>query len=86
MDILGQEGDRRHAARQTGLKSGFALSHDGTRRDACVVTNMSGSGALLLVEQPRQIDQQLILLIDGKSNAAQPAWCGAQRQRLRSAS
>jgi hypothetical protein len=76
MDILGQEGDRRHAARQTGLKSGFALSHDGTRRDACVVTNMSGSGALLLVEQPRQIDQQLILLIDGEKQrrAARVVW------------
>jgi hypothetical protein len=37
---------------------------------------MSGSGALLLVEQPRQIDQQLILLIDGEKQrrAARVVW------------
>jgi hypothetical protein len=76
MDILGQEGERRDAQRQTGLKSGFALSHDGTKRDACVVTNMSRSGALLLVEQPRDIDQQLVLLIDGEKErrAARVVW------------
>lgn len=76
MDILGQEGERRDAQRQTGLKSGFALSHDGTKRDACVVTNMSRSGALLLVEQPRDIDQQLVLLIDGENErrAARVVW------------
>ena len=37
MDILGQEGERRDVQRQTGLKGGFALSHDGTKRDACVL-------------------------------------------------
>jgi hypothetical protein len=76
MDILGEEGERRDAQRQTGLKSGFALSHDGTKRDACVITNMSHSGALLLVEQPRDIDQQLVLLIDGEKQrrAARVVW------------
>lgn len=66
MDILGAEGERRRQPRTGGLRSGFALSHDGRQREACVVGNLSEAGALLMVERPQAIDRQLVLLIDGE--------------------
>ncbi len=66
MDILGPNGERRDVARSGGMKSGFAVSHDGQSREACVVSNLSAGGALLLVENPRLIDRELILKIDGE--------------------
>jgi hypothetical protein len=66
MDILGAEGERRAQPRNAGLRSGFAVSHDGRRREACVVGNLSETGALLMVERPDAIDRQLVLLIDGE--------------------
>lgn len=72
MDILGPEGERRTKSRKGGMKSGFAVSHDGKVREACVVANLSDSGALLLVERPRAIDRELVVMIDGE-NQRRPA-------------
>jgi hypothetical protein len=66
MDILGPDGDRRRSARAAGLRSGFAVSHDGKTREACVVGNLSDTGALLMVERPQALDRQIILMIDGE--------------------
>jgi hypothetical protein len=66
MDILGPNGERRDVSRSSGLRSGFAVSHDGRAREACVVANLSAGGALLLVENPRAIDRELVLKIDGE--------------------
>jgi len=68
VDILGQVEDRRSKARAKVLKSGNAISVDGTRRDACVIDNLSDSGALLFVEQPEQLPEDLVLMIDGESS------------------
>ncbi len=68
MDILGKNADRRNAARKTGLKSGVALSVDGMQREACVVDNFSEAGALLIVEQPELVPEDLVLMIDGQND------------------
>lgn len=68
MDVLGSKGERRDAARAASLRSGFALSHDGQQREACVVGNLSESGALLMVERPSAIGSEILLLIDGEKN------------------
>ena len=68
MDILGQVEDRRGTARAKELKSGNAVTVDGTRREACVIDNLSDTGALLFVEQPEQVPEDLVLVIDGDSN------------------
>ncbi len=72
MDILGQVEDRRSKARAKVLKSGNAVSVDGTRREACVIDNLSATGALLFVEQPEQVPEDLVLVIDGE-NSKRPA-------------
>ncbi len=72
MDILGQVEDRRSKGRAKVLKSGNAVSVDGTRRDACVIDNLSATGALLFVEQPEQVPEDLVLVIDGE-NSKRPA-------------
>ena len=68
MDILGQVEDRRSTTRAKVLKSGIAVTVDGTRREACVIDNLSDTGALLFVEQPQQLPEDLVLVIDGESN------------------
>ena len=68
MDILGQVEDRRGTARDKVLKSGVAVTADGTRREACVIDNLSASGALLFVEQPELMPEELILMIDGEDH------------------
>ncbi len=68
MDILGEVEDRRDAARTHVLKSGIAVTVDGTQREACVIDNLSETGALLFVEQPEQLPEDLVLVIDGESN------------------
>ena len=68
MDILGQVEDRRATARNKVLKSGVAVTVDGTRREACVIDNLSDTGAMLFVEQPDQLPDELVLVIDGESN------------------
>lgn len=60
--------ERRSCKREGGLKSGFATSVDGAQREACVVGNLSASGALLLVENSDAIPEDIILLIDGEKN------------------
>ncbi len=72
MDILGQVEDRRSKARAKVLKSGNAVSVDGTQREACVIDNLSATGALLFVEQPEQVPEDLVLVIDGE-NSKRPA-------------
>jgi hypothetical protein len=72
VDILGQVEDRRSKARTKALKSGNAISVDGTRREACVIDNLSATGALLFVEQPEQVPEDLVLVIDGE-NSKRPA-------------
>jgi hypothetical protein len=72
VDILGQVEDRRSKARAKVLKSGNAISVDGTRREACVIDNLSATGALLFVEQPEQVPEDLVLVIDGE-NSKRPA-------------
>ena len=72
MDILGQVEDRRSKARAKVLKSGNAVSVDGTRREACVIDNLSATGALLFVVQPEQVPEDLVLVIDGE-NSKRPA-------------
>ncbi len=72
VDILGSGENRRCADRMKLLKSGFAITVDGTRREACVVENLSDTGALLIVEQPRQVPDELIIVIDGE-NIRRPA-------------
>lgn len=76
MDILGSDGDRRGSGRDSGFKSGVVVSLDGSTRDACVVANMSETGALLLVERPEQLEDQLVLRIDGDEShrAARIVW------------
>ncbi len=68
MDILGQVEDRRGTARNKVLKSGVAVTVDGTQREACVIDNLSDTGALLFVEKPDQLPEELVLVIDGESN------------------
>ncbi|MEO1159771.1 MAG: PilZ domain-containing protein [Pseudomonadota bacterium] len=68
LDILGQHEDRRKTARTKVLQSGVALTIDGAQREACVIDNLSETGALLFVEQPDQLPDDLILMIDGESN------------------
>ncbi len=68
VDILGQVEDRRSTARAKVLKSGVAVTVDGTRQEACVIDNLSDSGALLFVEQPEQLPEDMVLLIDGESS------------------
>ncbi len=68
MDILGQVEDRRGTTRNKVLKSGVAVTVDGTQREACVIDNLSESGALLFVEQPKQLPDELVLVIDGESH------------------
>lgn len=72
MDILGSVENRRSADRLNVLKSGFAITVDGTRRESCVVDNLSETGALLIVEQPQQLPDELIIIIDGE-NIRRPA-------------
>lgn len=72
MDILGSVENRRGADRVDELKSGFAITVDGTRRESCVVDNLSETGALLIVEQPQQLPDELIVIIDGE-NIRRPA-------------
>ena len=72
MDILGQVEDRRGTARTHVLKSGIAVTVDGTQREACVIDNLSETGALLFVEQPQQLPEDLVLVIDGE-NSKRPA-------------
>ena len=66
MDILGSVEDRRSADRVKELRSGVAISVDGTRREPCVVDNLSETGALLIVEQPLQFPGEVVLVIDGE--------------------
>ena len=66
LDILGNEGERRKNGRDKNMRSGVALSHDGQSREACVIANLSDTGALLLVEKPGDIDNQLVVVIDGE--------------------
>lgn len=66
------EPDRRDENRISGLRSGVAVSVDGSEREACVVGNMSQSGALLLVEQSERMPEQILLIIDGE-NVRRPA-------------
>lgn len=68
MDILGQVEDRRSTTRAKVLKSGIAVTVDGTQREACVIDNLSDTGALLFVEQPQQLPEDLVLVIDGENN------------------
>lgn len=68
MDILGQVEDKRSTTRAKVLKSGIAVTVDGTQREACVIDNLSDTGALLFVEQPQQLPEDLVLVIDGESN------------------
>lgn len=68
MDILGQVEDRRGTARDKVLKSGVAITADGARREACVIDNLSDTGALLLVEQPELLPEELVLMIDGENH------------------
>ncbi len=72
VDILGSVENRRDADRVKVLKSGFVITIDGTRRDPCVVNNLSESGALLIVEQPKKLPDELIVIIDGE-NIRRPA-------------
>ncbi len=72
MDILGSAKNRRSADRVKVLKSGFAITVDGTRRESCVVDNLSETGALLVVEQPQQFPDEIIVVIDGE-NIRRPA-------------
>jgi len=72
VDILGSVENRRDADRVRMLKSGFVITVDGTRRESCVVNNLSESGALLVVEQPKQLPDELIVIIDGE-NVRRPA-------------
>lgn len=66
MDILGSVENRRSADRAKVLKSGIAITVDGTRRESCVVDNLSETGALLIVEQPQQFPADVVLVIDGE--------------------
>ncbi|WP_108883552.1 PilZ domain-containing protein [Anderseniella sp. Alg231-50] len=68
LDILGEFEDRRKTARTKVLQSGVALTIDGAQREACVIDNLSETGALLFVERPEQLPDDLILVIDGESN------------------
>ena len=61
------DNERRDESRVNGLLSGVVVSVDGSQREACVVGNLSKSGALLLVEQSELMPEQLLLLIDGES-------------------
>ena len=72
MDILGEVEERRGTARTHVLKSGIAVTVDGTQREACVIDNLSATGALLIVEQPEQLPEDLVLMIDGE-NSKRPA-------------
>lgn len=72
MDILGSVENRRSTDRVKVLKSGFAITADGTRRESCVVDNLSETGALLIVEQPQQFPDEVVVIIDGE-NIRRPA-------------
>ena len=72
LDILGEVEDRRGTARTHVLKSGIAVTVDGTHHEACVIDNLSETGALLIVEQPEQLPDDLVLIIDGE-NSKRPA-------------
>jgi hypothetical protein len=65
MDTQDKTTERRDSVRQGGLKSGFAISVSGGQREACVVGNLSETGALLLVEQSDRMPEELVLLVDG---------------------
>lgn len=68
MDILGQVEDRRGTTRDKVLKSGIAVTVDGAQREACVIDNLSDTGALLFVEQPDLLPEELVLMIDGETH------------------
>lgn len=69
---MGEVEDRRDTARSHVLKSGIAVTVDGTQREACVIDNLSATGALLIVEQPEQLPEDLVVMIDGE-NSKRPA-------------
>ncbi len=58
--------ERRAALRTVKLLSGVATSIDGSEREACVVGNLSNSGALLMVERSDKVPDDLVLIIDGE--------------------
>jgi hypothetical protein len=72
LDILGEAEERRSTARTHVLKSGITVTVDGTQREACVIDNLSETGALLIVEQPEHLPEDLVLMIDGE-NSKRPA-------------